>query len=37
MESTGNEKDYGNKGLILMGVILILTFVMAKLVWDMFM
>lgn len=36
MENSDEEKDYGNKGLIIMAVIMVVAFITAKLLWDMF-
>lgn len=36
MENQEEENNYGNKGLIIIAVILIAVFAAAKLLWDMF-
>ncbi len=36
MENQQNEKDLGNKGLLIMAIILIAVFAAAKVLWGMF-
>lgn len=36
MENQTEDNGYGNKGLLIMGIILIAAFVAAKVMWDFF-
>jgi hypothetical protein len=36
MENQTEDNGYGNKGLLIMAVILTVVFIAAKLLWDMF-